>query len=387
MDLRHIGGKQTECIHIQSCGVPYMNSFSLMNTSSHHQGREVEGGTDAIMAGAELLHDIASDAQAWGDIFLQSDMPSLLIFGDLDGFINDLNALGSAAGFRMLGTVPLSEASARLSMTVDVDAVMLICSGDEPQLDMLLTRLDMMAINNGVMLVIIADFEALDRAHSTITAEKAIIMSQPSIMDISAAMTVMASHSRNIERLNDSSRDEQDARIEKLSDDLNKLTRTIEALVQNRIPSQFLSIPDSVSGNMIVNSPERHYDGFPSQTEGGSARIDAEQVRAVLRARRLRDQILSPDIFADPAWDILLDLMASHLEGVRVSVSSLCIAAAVPPTTALRWIRQLTESGLLVRHADPADGRRIFIALSSEGVEAVTRWFTESRNLFISAAG
>jgi len=364
-----------------------MNSFSPMNTSSYHQDQQIEGGAEAIMAGAELLHEIESETQAWDDIFLESAMPSLLIFGDLDDSASDLHALGTAAGFRMLGTVPLSEAPARLSITVDVDAIMLICSGDEPQLDTLLTRLDMMAINNGVMLTIIADFAAIDRTHSTITAEKAIIMSQPSIIDISAAMTVMASHSQNIERLNDSARDEQDAKIEKLSDDLSKLTRTIEALVQNRIPGHFLAIPDSVSGTMTVNSPERHYDGFPSQDEGGPTRIDAEQVRAVLRARRLRDQILSPDLFADPAWDILLDLMASHLEGVKVSVSSLCIAAAVPPTTALRWIRQLTESGLLVRHADPADGRRIFIALSTEGVDAVTRWFAESRSLFIDAAG
>ena len=68
-------------------------------------------------------------------------------------------------------------------------------------------------------------------------------------------------------------------------------------------------------------------------------------------------------------------------------MSSLCIAAAVPPTTALRWIRQLTERGLLMRQADPEDGRRIFIALSEEGVKAVNRWFEESRSLFLSAAG
>jgi DNA-binding MarR family transcriptional regulator len=45
-------------------------------------------------------------------------------------------------------------------------------------------------------------------------------------------------------------------------------------------------------------------------------------------------------------------------------VSSLCIAAAVPATTALRWIKTLTDMGLLVRSADPQDGRRVYIELA-----------------------
>ena len=38
-------------------------------------------------------------------------------------------------------------------------------------------------------------------------------------------------------------------------------------------------------------------------------------------------------------------LMAARLEQQRVEVSSLCIAAAVPPTTALRWIKALSDAG------------------------------------------
>ena len=62
---------------------------------------------------------------------------------------------------------------------------------------------------------------------------------------------------------------------------------------------------------------------------------------------------------------MLLDLMAARLEENRVAVSSLCIAAAVPATTALRWIKALTDRGLFVRVADPQDGRRVFIELSA----------------------
>lgn len=93
--------------------------------------------------------------------------------------------------------------------------------------------------------------------------------------------------------------------------------------------------------------------------------IDPHMIRQTIRARRMRETFLGKTLFEDPAWDMLLDLFAARLERNRVSVSSLCIAAAVPSTTALRWIGRLTEAGLLERHPDPADRRRAFLALSA----------------------
>ena len=103
----------------------------------------------------------------------------------------------------------------------------------------------------------------------------------------------------------------------------------------------------------------------------------------MLRARRLRDRHFPGELFADPAWDMLLDLMAARLAGERVSVSSLCIAAAVPPTTALRWIRNLTAQGLFEREADRDDARRIFIRLSDEGARAMEQWFAATNGRLV----
>ena len=94
-----------------------------------------------------------------------------------------------------------------------------------------------------------------------------------------------------------------------------------------------------------------------------------------MQQRRLREKFLGTDLFADPAWDILLDLTAARVEHRRVSVTSLCIAAGVPPTTALRWIGQMIDSGLLVREQDDQDRRRAFIDLSEEGAAAMARYF------------
>jgi len=104
---------------------------------------------------------------------------------------------------------------------------------------------------------------------------------------------------------------------------------------------------------------------------------DPRLVQRILRQRRLRARYFDGELFADPAWDILLDLTAARAEHRRVSVTSLCIAAAVPATTGLRWIAQMTEMGILVREHDDEDRRRAFIALSDKAAEAMARYFEE----------
>jgi DNA-binding MarR family transcriptional regulator len=60
-----------------------------------------------------------------------------------------------------------------------------------------------------------------------------------------------------------------------------------------------------------------------------------------------------------------------------VPVSSLCIAAAVPATTALRWLKSMTDQGIFVRRADPHDGRRVFVELSRDASASMRRYFGE----------
>lgn len=83
-----------------------------------------------------------------------------------------------------------------------------------------------------------------------------------------------------------------------------------------------------------------------------------------LKARRLREEMFGPEMFADPAWDILLDLYTAEAKGQNVQTSSLAIAARVPHSTAIRWAKIMTRSGFLVREKDPSDARRIHVRLS-----------------------
>lgn len=100
----------------------------------------------------------------------------------------------------------------------------------------------------------------------------------------------------------------------------------------------------------------------PQKTEIDSAAF-AEQL---FLERRRREKFFDADHFGEPQWDLLLDLFIAGKRGQQVSVSSACIAASVPPTTALRHIVILTEQGFIERVPDPYDSRRVNLRLSSE---------------------
>ncbi|MBS3929117.1 MAG: hypothetical protein KGZ65_13245 [Sphingomonadales bacterium] len=104
---------------------------------------------------------------------------------------------------------------------------------------------------------------------------------------------------------------------------------------------------------------------------------DSRLIRKVIKLRQRRLRYFDANLFADPAWDMLLDLAAAREEHTRVSVTSLCIASGVPPTTALRWIGQMIESGLLIRTEDSLDKRRAFMTLTDRAADAISRYFAD----------
>jgi DNA-binding MarR family transcriptional regulator len=117
---------------------------------------------------------------------------------------------------------------------------------------------------------------------------------------------------------------------------------------------------------------------------GEAPEISIERVRAAIRARRLRTNHFAEELFAEPAWDMMLYLLQSELSHRRVSVSSLCVAAAVPTTTGLRWLKSMVDRGLFVRRSDPLDGRRIFVELAPEASASLRAYFAETNGLPLS---
>ena len=147
------------------------------------------------------------------------------------------------------------------------------------------------------------------------------------------------------------------AKLQQLSDEVNRIASTLARLAsgpdaERRKPSQ-------------MHLHDRHVP------------ISPEPVRQAILARQLRAKYFDAELFADPAWDMLLDLLRAEMAQHRESVSSLCVAAAVPATTALRWIKTMTDAGLFQRREDPHDGRRVFVELSPQASLAMRGYFSE----------
>ncbi len=210
----------------------------------------------------------------------------------------------------------------------------------------------------GATLVIAMTAKQIDQVTGITLGGTSSLLVDPDVADCAAALAIAAERARipvgvaDIGRENESTRFERlNAEVARIADALARLTRE----EQNR-DAQPPIVGDRASG----------YGAHPA-----AAPPTPGEIRRTIRARRMRDQFFGSGYFEDPGWDMLLDLYAAELEGTQVSVSSLCIAAAVAPTTALRWIGRMSDAGWFERRPDPLDRRRAYMALSLRAREAM----------------
>jgi hypothetical protein len=105
--------------------------------------------------------------------------------------------------------------------------------------------------------------------------------------------------------------------------------------------------------------------------EGARPGAGAALIRAKLAVLRRRRGYF-PLAPADPAWTMLLELYAAHLEGRQLHQASLGLASGVPKTTALRLTRRFLEAGLCVSGRDTADRRLLLIGLSDSAARRMS---------------
>lgn len=106
----------------------------------------------------------------------------------------------------------------------------------------------------------------------------------------------------------------------------------------------------------------------------------ARRARALYDMRRLRSNFFDQSLFGEPAWDILLDLFIAFANRQRISTTSCCIASAAPTSTALRWIGELSQTGLVWREPSSTDRRSSYVSLTHEGVITVAQFLTSLDN-------
>lgn len=143
--------------------------------------------------------------------------------------------------------------------------------------------------------------------------------------------------------------------------------------VENKVPgaSGQLGLTETLDALRVqLNQLSMQVHGIEAQTA-----VTPQQVRSILKARICRQECLKAGLFAEPAWDMLLELFARELEHQRIAVCQLCGASGVPEATAHRWIDNLEQEGLIIRSNDQFDRRRVWVKLSPKGSAAMQRYF------------
>ncbi|MFM5949557.1 MAG: winged helix DNA-binding protein [Novosphingobium sp.] len=301
---------------------------------------------------------------------------SLSVFADRPHVLGELRDDAVAAGLRIAnaGTLAcLLEDEARpLGELVLVDSP----APDAATLAAL-ARLDLRVAHAGAQLVVSTTVAALDDVFGCLDQSGAQILVDPSRAERVLALGRVLARVPNL-RVRELS-DEDRLALLRLTEQVSQIAARLDKLA----PAPGHGDGSDGAGAFRFESPR---PGFAPADGDASARLvrttrpalpDPRLIRRIIRQRQLRARFFDGDLFADPAWDMLLDLTAARAEHTRVSVTSLCIASGVPPTTALRWIGQMIDTGLLERVEDEADRRRAFITLTDKAADAMARYFSE----------
>lgn len=321
------------------------------------------------MAQAAYLCDLEDETSV---AFVPHDVlaPTLSVFcepGRMDSFIGDAKRGGYALrGARPLGSLLSGEGGAL------GDVVLADCRATGPGECAALVRLDQSATRAGVSIIAVTSAASLEDVFGCLEGAGVRILVDPTPTQGALALgeAMLRRPGSRVRELEEGER----LALLRLTEEVSRLAAKLDRLALPLGQEGAASLTGRLASPVI---------GYRAGEDRGPLRRprvplpDSRLVHQVIRQRRLRERYFDAELFADPAWDILLDLTAARAEGRRVSVTSLCIAAAVPATTALRWIAQMTESGLLVREQDPEDKRRAFVALSEPAADAMARYFDE----------
>jgi len=293
-------------------------------------------------------------------VMIYGPEPGVLVCADSESGFQRADECVLAAGGRIAARLTIAEAADAIDL-LQPHALLVDVSEPAAALSQLLDRATLAAKTRSYPSIISLVPEMIDAVAEVTLDENVTLLCQPSSLELTGALGLALVAGPSVVCAEGV---EPASQLRQLSEEVSRIARALAQISRGERPADPALRPEA----------SFRAEPLPFRAEPVDAAPSVSSLRALIRARRLRDQFFQPDLFADPAWDMLLDLMLARLEGRLVAVSSLCIAAAVPPTTALRWIKRLTDEGLFVRTADPRDGRRIFIDLADETAEAITAY-------------
>jgi DNA-binding MarR family transcriptional regulator len=134
--------------------------------------------------------------------------------------------------------------------------------------------------------------------------------------------------------------------------------------------------------------PAFHFDDadrLPAELSPEQRQVLRDEAAREQRRRGLRRKLFDPNLFGEPAWEILLALYVADDVERRLSIAQLTAVTHVPLTTALRWLALLEDQDLVSRTIAPDDQRIVLIELTDSGRRAMNAYLSRARDDAISA--
>jgi hypothetical protein len=286
-----------------------------------------------------------------------ADSPPMLVAASSERAMGLAEHSAAAAGLRVGARLPIEQAAERIEQQIAATAVWVELDRDGgPAMDELLAKIGRDVDDGRYAAVVSATSDLLDPIAASLDGSGVELIIDAGEADRVAALAIATSRRGMPLHVADVASDNNAERLRQLSEEVSRIASTLARL---------------------STGPGAPIRPIEKSSTGDIPPLSAETVRSVIRARRMRSRYFRDELFADPAWDMLLDLLQAEVAQLRVPVSSLCIAASVPATTALRWLKTMVSEGIFVRRADPHDGRRVFVELAPEASQALRRYFAD----------
>lgn len=98
-----------------------------------------------------------------------------------------------------------------------------------------------------------------------------------------------------------------------------------------------------------------------------------------LALRALRRRMFGVELSSEHCWDVIVTLYLSKCAQTRMSITDVSYATGISAATVIRWLNVLSANDMLVRTADPLDGRRTWISLTNEAWKKVEVFFARQK--------
>lgn len=218
----------------------------------------------------------------------------IMVVGDTAAARNRARYIAQLSGLRTLSDLSPTEAMENLDERATLSALWIELD-EEPTLPVrrLLDRAGREAARKRFGVVIATRLEQLDEVIASLAdSDVELLVNADDVERLSTLSLALAP--KQIGAARDVASDASAARLRQLSEEVSRIASTLARL------STASAGPPLSPATM---APPR--DDVPN--------VSAEALRSLIRARRLRASFLPADLFADPAWDMLLDLLQAEI--------------------------------------------------------------------------